>query len=129
MEIPKELYYTQDHEWGSVEDGMMRVGITDYAQHELGDIVFVEFPEVGTVIAKGDPIGTVESVKAVSEVYAPVDGEIVEINEALADTPELVNQDCYGSAWMVALKISDPSQVDTLMDAQAYRAYVEAEAK
>ena len=108
---------------------MMRVGITDYAQHELGDIVFVEFPEVGTVIAKGDPIGTVESVKAVSEVYAPVDGEIVEINEALADTPELVNQDCYGSAWMVVLKISDPSQVDTLMDAQAYRAYVEAEAK
>ncbi len=130
MEIPEQLYYTEDHEWGEmVEDGMMRVGITDYAQHELGDIVFVELVEVGTVVAKGDPIGTVESVKAVSEIYAPVDGEVFKVNGALTDTPELVNQDCYGEAWMVVLKVNDPAQVDTLMDARAYQAYVEAEAK
>jgi glycine cleavage system H protein len=129
MKIPEKLYYTEDHEWGKVEDGLLRVGITDYAQHELGDIVFVEFPEVGTALAKGDPIGTVESVKAVSEVYAPVDGEIFEVNVSLPDTPELVNQDCYGKAWMVILKINDPSQLETLMDAEAYKKYVETEAK
>jgi len=129
MEIPKQQYYTQDHEWGRMEDGMMRVGITDYAQHELGDVVFVEFREIGTSVAKGDPIATVESVKAVSEVYAPVDGEIFEVNESLIETPELVNQDCYGKAWMVVLKVNDPSQLETLMDAEAYRAHIDAEAK
>ncbi len=129
MEIPEQLYYTEDHEWGELADGMMKVGITDYAQHELGDIVFVELAEVGTTVAKGDPIGTVESVKAVSEIYAPVDGEVFEVNGALTDTPELVNQDCYGEAWMVVLKVNDLAQTDTLMDAQAYQAYVEAEAK
>ena len=129
MEIPEQLYYTEDHEWGELEDGMMRVGITDYAQHELGDIVFVELVEVGTTVAKGDPIGTVESVKAVSEIYAPVDGEVFEVNGTLTDTPELVNQDCYGEAWMVILKVKDPAQTDTLMHAQAYQAYVQAEAK
>ena len=98
-------------------------------QHELGDVVFVELVEVGTAVAKGDPIGTVESVKAVSEIYAPVDGEVVEVNGVLMDTPELINQDCYGEAWMVVLKVNDPSQVDTLMDARTYQAYIEAEAK
>jgi len=129
MEIPEQLFYTEDHEWGELEDDLMKVGITDYAQHELGDVVFVELVEVGTAVAKGDPIGTVESVKAVSEIYAPVDGEVFEVNGALTDTPELVNQDCYGEAWMVVLKVNDPAQADTLMDARAYQAYVEAEAK
>jgi glycine cleavage system H protein len=129
MEVPDKLYYTEDHEWASVDDGLARIGITDYAQHELGDIVYVELSPAGTSIAKGDPIGTVESVKAVSEIYAPVSGEIVEMNEALTDTPELLNQDCYGKAWMVVMKMSDPPQLETLMDAQAYRAHTEAEAK
>ncbi|MFY9398512.1 MAG: glycine cleavage system protein GcvH [Desulfomonilia bacterium] len=129
MQVPDTLYYTEDHEWASVDDGLARVGITDYAQHELGDIVFVELSPVGTTIAKGDTIGTVESVKAVSEIYAPVSGEIVEVNQALIETPELLNQDCYGEAWMVVVKMSDPGQLETLMDAQAYRAHTEKEAK
>ena len=129
MNIPDDLIYTQDHEWGKVENTTLRVGITEYAQNELGDIVFVEFVEEGTHIAKGDPFGTVESVKAVSEIYSPVSGTILEINEALADTPELVNQDCYGDAWMVVIEMEDPSETDTLMDAQAYEKHLEAEAK
>jgi glycine cleavage system H protein len=129
MNIPDDLMYTQDHEWGKVEDSTLRVGITDYAQSELGDIVFVEFAEKGTYIAKGESFGTVESVKAVSEIYAPVSGTIVEINDALEDTPELVNQDCYGDAWMVVIEMETPSEADTLMDAQAYGEYLAAEAK
>ena len=107
----------------------MRVGISDYAQEELGDIVFVDLLPVGTTVSKGDSLGTVESVKAVSEVYAPVDGEIIEVNAALEEAPELVNQDPYEAAWMVVLKMDDPSQVRSLMDAQSYEEYVKAEAK
>ena len=129
MNIPDDLKYTQDHEWGKVEDSALRVGITDYAQSELGDIVFVEFIEKGTHIAKGESLGTVESVKAVSEIYAPVNGTILEVNDALADTPELVNQDCYGLAWMVIIEMEDPSEADDLMDAQAYEEHLSAEAK
>lgn len=129
MNIPDDLLYTQDHEWGRVEDSTLRVGITDYAQSELGDIVFVEFVETGTHIAKGESFGTVESVKAVSEIYAPVSGTVAEINDALADTPELVNQDCYGDAWMVVIEMEDPSEVNDLMDAQAYGEHLAAEAK
>ena len=129
MNIPDDLIYTQDHEWGKVESATLRVGITEYAQSELGDIVFVEFVEKGTHITKGDSFGTVESVKAVSEIYSPVSGTILEINEALVDTPELVNQDCYGQAWMVIIEMEDPSEMDNLMDAQAYEKYLEAEAK
>ena len=129
MKIPDELYYTEDHEWGKIEDGMMRVGITDYAQNELGDIVFVDLFPKGTSVAKGDPIGTVESVKAVSDVFAPVDGEIVEVNSTLEDAPETVNQDPYEKGWMVLLKLDDPSQTDKLMDSQAYEEYLKAEAK
>jgi glycine cleavage system H protein len=129
MNTPDDLYYTENHEWGKVEDGNLRVGITDYAQEELGDIVFVDLLPAGTPVAKGDSLGTVESVKAVSEVYAPVDGEIVEVNPGLEDAPELVNQDPYEGAWMVVLKMDDASQVKSLMDAQSYEEYVKAEAK
>ena len=129
MKIPDNLLYTKDHEWGKIEDGSMRVGITDYAQSELGDIVFVEFAEIGAPIAKGEPIGTVESVKAVSEIYAPVSGTITAVNESLEDTPELVNQDCYERAWMVVMEMDDASQAGDLMDAQSYGEYLAAEAK
>jgi glycine cleavage system H protein len=129
MNIPEDLYYTENHEWGKVEDGSMRVGITDYAQEEMGDIVFVDLLPAGTAVAKGDSLGTVESVKAVSEIYSPVDGEIVEVNPALEEAPELVNQDPYEQAWMVVLKLEDPSQVRSLMDSQSYEEYVKAEAK
>lgn len=129
MHIPDELYYTENHEWAKTEDGLMKVGITDYAQEELGDIVFVDLARKGTSVSKGDSLGTVESVKAVSEIYSPVDGEIVEINEALETSPELVNQDCYEAAWMVVLKMDDPSQVSKLMDSQSYEDYLKAEAE
>jgi glycine cleavage system H protein len=129
MNVPGDLRYTKDHEWGKCENGKIRVGITDYAQKELGDIVFVEFKAVGTKLKNGDTIGTIESVKAVSDIYAPVLGEIVEINSALPDTPELVNQDCYGAAWMVVISMDDPAQAETLMDAAAYGEYVNSEAK
>jgi glycine cleavage system H protein len=129
MNIPDALKYTKDHEWGKIENGRIRVGITDYAQKELGDAVFVEMKAVGTNLKNGDTIGTIESVKAVSDIYAPVSGEIVEINVALPDTPELVNQDCYGQAWMVVISMDDPAQVETLMDALAYGEYVKSEAK
>jgi glycine cleavage system H protein len=129
MNILDDLYYTENHEWGKVEDGTMRVGITDYAQEELGDIVFVDLLAAGTTVSKGDSLGTVESVKAVSEVYAPVDGEIIEVNPALEEAPELVNQDPYEKAWMVVLKMDDPSQAKSLMDSLSYEEYVKAEAK
>lgn len=129
MNIPDDLYYTENHEWGKVEDGDLRVGITDYAQEELGDIVFVDLLPEGTAVSRGDSVGTVESVKAVSEVYAPVDGEITEVNPALEDAPELVNQDPYGKAWMVVIRMTDPSAAWSLMDSRAYEEYVKAEAK
>ena len=129
MNIPGDLKYTKDHEWGKIENGRLRVGITDYAQKELGDIVFVELKAAGTKLKNGDTIGTIESVKAVSDIYAPVFGEIAEINSILSDTPELVNQDCYGAAWMVVISMDDPTQTETLMDAAAYGEYVKSEAK
>jgi len=129
MNIPDDLKYTKDHEWARNEGNRVRVGITDYAQNELGDIVFVEFVEKGTMVAKGDSVGTVESVKAVSDIYAPLSGTIAEINDALEDSPELVNQDPYGKAWMVTIEVEDQSELDALMDAQTYDDYVAQEAK
>lgn len=129
MNIPDDLLYTRNHEWGKVEGGTLRVGISDYAQSELGDIVFVEFVEMGAHIDKGDSFGTIESVKAVSEIYAPLAGTITQINEALEDTPELVNEDCYGQAWMVVIELDDPAEAKALMNAQAYREHLAAEAK
>ena len=118
--LPDDVRYTDDHEWAKQEGENVKVGITDYAQDQLGDIVFVELPEVGSSFDKGEEFGTLESVKAVSELYMPIGGEIVAVNEALADTPELVNSEPYTGAWMIAIKPSDSSEVDVLMDKAAY---------
>ncbi|MGK7371504.1 MAG: glycine cleavage system protein GcvH [Candidatus Halalkalibacterium sp. M3_1C_030] len=121
MSIPKELKYTKEHEWiRDNGDGTATVGITDFAQGELGDIVFVELEEVGFEFDKDESFGTVEAVKTVSELFAPVSGEITEINEKLEDEPELVNEDPYGEGWMITLKISDKSEMDDLMSAEEY---------
>lgn len=116
---PEALKYTKDHEWMAIEDGVGRVGITDFAQKQLGDVVYVELPDVGTVVAQGQPFGTIESVKAVSELFAPVSGEVVEVNERLRDKPELVNTDPHG-AWMVAIRLASPAQADELLTSAAY---------
>ncbi|HEX7087323.1 MAG TPA: glycine cleavage system protein GcvH [Vicinamibacterales bacterium] len=116
---PDTLKYTKDHEWIRVEDGVGRVGITDFAQRQLGDVVYVDLPEPGTTVTQGQPFGTIESVKAVSELFAPVSGEVVEVNEALKDAPERVNSDPHGT-WMVAIRLSQPAETDALLDAAAY---------
>jgi glycine cleavage system H protein len=117
--------YTSDHEYIQVEDGVATVGISEYAQDKLGDIVFVELPEVGKVLSKGQEAAVVESVKAASEVYAPVSGEVVAVNEAIVATPELVNQDPEGGAWFVKIRLSNPRETDMLMSDEAYRDYLE----
>ncbi len=119
--MPEGLRYTKDHEWAKVEGKSARVGITDYAQDQLTDVVFVELPPVGKAFKQGEPIGTVESVKAVSEIFAPIGGKVVEVNKALVEKPEVVNKDPYGEGWMVVLDVADPSQANSLLDAGAYR--------
>ena len=126
---PQGYRYTKDHEWLAVEGDRGRVGITDYAQKQLGDVVFVELPELGRTLLAGEQFGTVESVKAVSELYAPVAGEVVEVNTPLADKPETINQDPHGAAWMIVVKLADPAAAGSLLDAAAYEALVAAEAK
>ena len=116
---PSDLKYTKDHEWVRIEGGTARVGITDYAQKALGDIVYLELPEVGRTLEQGDVFGTVESVKAVSELYSPLSGEVVEVNSALAQRPESVNGDPHG-AWMIVLKVANPGQAGELLDSAAY---------
>ncbi len=119
--VPQELRYTQSHEWISLnDDGSVTVGITDHAQHLLGDLVFVELPEIGDTYAEGNDCAVVESVKAASDIYCPLDGEIIAHNEALSDTPELINQDPYGDGWIFKLKPDDSGAYDALMDADAY---------
>ena len=118
------VYYTEDHEWIRVEDGKATVGITDYAQEQLGDLVFVELPEAGKALTKGDVAVVVESVKAASDVYAPVDGEITGVNEALSGDPSLVNSAAEGDGWLFKMKLSDTSQLEGLMDKAAYDAHV-----
>ncbi|WP_017756333.1 glycine cleavage system protein GcvH [Calidifontibacillus oryziterrae] len=120
MNLPKDLRYSEEHEWAKVEGDKVRIGITDFAQSELGDIVFVELPEVGAELTANEPFGSVESVKTVSELYAPVSGKVVEINEELEDSPELVNEAPYEKAWMIVIEPSDMSELDNLMTAQAY---------
>ncbi len=120
MNIPNELKYTKEHEWCRIEGDVAVVGITDFAQSELGDVVFIELPEAGTAADAEKEFGTIEAVKAVSELFAPVSGEIVEVNQAVADSPETVNQDCYGDGWMIKIKLSDPTEVEALLDAAAY---------
>jgi glycine cleavage system H protein len=124
MNFPENVKYTPDHEWIRVEGQFGWIGITDYAQGELGDIVFIEIPAVGTKVEKGKSFGTIEAVKAVSDLFAPVAGEVVEINAEMKDHPEVVNKDPYGNGWMVKIKIADPAQVDTLLDVQAYKTLI-----
>ncbi|HSH30614.1 MAG TPA: glycine cleavage system protein GcvH [Thiohalobacter sp.] len=127
-EVPGELKYTKSHEWVRIEaDGSVVVGITDHAQDQLGDMVYIEVPEAGTGFAAGDACAVVESVKAASDVYAPIAGEVTEGNDALADSPELVNQDPFGDGWLMKLNPSDSGELDGLMDAEAYQAFLESE--
>jgi glycine cleavage system H protein len=126
MEYPADLRYTSEHEWAAVEEGSRaRVGITDFAQDALGDVVYVDLPEVGTELRAGATFGEVESTKSVSDLFAPVSGKVLEKNEQLEDTPELVNQEPYGEGWMLLVEVTEPSELDDLMDAEAYRRLVE----
>jgi len=122
--IPETLLYSAEDEWVRVEEQRVTVGITDFAQQQLGDIVFVELPEVGDVFAKGDAFGVIESVKAVSDLFAPVAGEILEVNTSLADAPDTLNEDCYGPGWIAVFQASNPAEVESLMDAGAYAEHV-----
>lgn len=126
---PADYRYTKDHEWIKVEGNMGTIGITDYAQHELGDVVFVELPKVGAQLKAGQAFGTVESVKAVSEIYAPVSGEVVRVNDSLATSPEKINQDPHGAAWLVQVKLAQTGDSANLMDAAAYQAYISEKQK
>lgn len=123
-EFPTNVRYSQDDEWARLDGKRVTVGVTDYAQQQLGDIVFVELPEVGRNVEQGDPFGVIESVKAVSDLFAPVSGEVVEVNDALSEQPEVVNEDCYGEGWMITIAVSDPAEHEGLLDAAAYEQHV-----
>jgi glycine cleavage system H protein len=126
---PAEYRYTKDHEWILVEGSVGTIGITDYAQQELGDVVFVELPKSGAAVKAGQSFGTVESVKAVSEIFSPVTGEVSEANPLLTEAPEKINQDPHKSAWLIKVKLADPAEISALMDVTAYNAYVAEKAK
>lgn len=126
-EAPENLLCTKSHEYMIQEGNLIKIGITDHAVGQLGDIVFVEFPEVGTSFSKGEVFGTIESVKAASELYMPISGEIAEINEVLYDTPEVVNEDCYGQGWFIKIKSTDPSELEKTMTYEEYKDYIEQE--
>ncbi len=125
VEIPSDLRFTLDDEWVRHDDGRVVIGITDYAQQQLGDIVFVELPEVDTDVTQGKPFGVIESVKAVSDLNAPISGEIVEVNQALIDKPETVNEDCYGDGWLCVISPAAEAELEGLLDAAAYRRHVD----
>lgn len=125
---PEDLSYTKDHEWVRTKGDQATVGITDHAQHQLGDVVYVELPKVGDKFEASEPFGSVESVKAVSEVYMPLAGSVVEVNDSLNDSPEKVNQDPYGDGWMIRIKIDNPAQVDALLTSIEYEDYIKEEA-
>ncbi len=125
MNVPDDLRYSTDHEWARLEDGKVRVGITDYAQDALGDVVFVQLPEVGATVGAGGTVGEVESTKSVSELYAPFSGTVVEFNGDLADAPERINEYPYGEGWICVIELQDQSELDGLLDAAAYRELVE----
>lgn len=128
MEFPEDLRYTKEHEWARAEGNRVRVGITDFAQDALGDVVYVDIPEVGTAVQADAPFGEVESTKSVSDVYSPLNGTIVERNPLLDDRPELVNEQPYGDGWLVTIEPADPSAIEALMDALSYRSFVETPA-
>lgn len=121
MNVPADLKYTKDHEWARVEDDIVTVGITDYAQGELGDIVYIDLPEVGMQVDAEAAFGTIEAVKAVSDLFAPISGEVVEVNSNLEDKPELVNDDPYGEGWMIKIKISNMEEIDNLLNEARYK--------
>ena len=127
MTYPENLRYTKEHEWVRVEGDLAVVGITDHAQQELGDIVYIDLPKVGAAVEQGKSLGSVESVKAVSDVYSPVSGEVTEVNEILGQSPEKLNQDPHGAAWLVKIRLSVPDQLKSLLSAGDYQAYVGAE--
>ena len=124
MNIPEQLKYAESHEWTSLTEGLATIGISDHAQAELTDIVYVELPEVGSQFSAGDPVAVVESVKAASDIYAPISGEIVEVNEAVQNDPALVNTDSYGEGWLFKIKAEDESQLEALMTAEAYQGHI-----
>ncbi len=127
MAVPQDLFYAKTHEWVSLNEGVATVGITDFAQSQLSDLTFVELPEVGTKFETGDEAAVVESVKAAADVYAPVAGEVIEINVKLEDAPELINQDAFGAGWLFKLKVADESEVDNMLDAESYEELCPAE--
>jgi glycine cleavage system H protein len=127
VDYPDDVRYTKEHEWARAEAGGVRVGITDYAQDALGDVVYVDLPEAGAPVHAGQPLGEVESTKSVSDVFSPLDGAVVERNPLIEEHPELVNEQPYGDGWLVLVEATDPASVDGLMDAATYRAFVEAE--
>lgn len=125
MDFPEDLRYTKEHEWARLKGDVVTIGITEYAQDSLGEIVFVELPEEGAEVNQGESIGSLESVKAVSDLFSPISGTVSEINDSLSDSPEMINEDPYGDAWMVRIKISNKSELDGLMDAASYKKFVE----
>ncbi|HZX14451.1 MAG TPA: glycine cleavage system protein GcvH [Thermodesulfobacteriota bacterium] len=129
VEIPEVLKYTKEHEWARVEDDIVIIGITDYAQDALGEIVYIELPSEGDEVTKGETFGAVESTKSVSDLYAPISGEVVEVNEALLDSPEAINEDPYGEGWMVKVKPYDPSELEDLMDSDEYTEFIEKQSE
>lgn len=128
MKVPENLNYSKDHEWARLDDGKVVVGITDFAQQQLGDVVYIELPSLGTRVKAGGAFGVIESVKAVSDLLSPVSGEVVDVNRELPDHPEWVNQDPYGKAWMIVVAPEDPSEMSFLMDAQGYAGFLAEEA-
>jgi len=128
MEIPQDLRYTREHEWARNKGGRIVVGITDFAQDQLGDVVYVELPDVGDPVKKGESFGVVESTKAVSELFAPISGKVLEVNAPLSDAPETINEDPYEEGWMIVIEPSDPKALEALMDAKAYQAFVDEQA-
>ncbi|MGH2707185.1 MAG: glycine cleavage system protein GcvH [Actinomycetota bacterium] len=123
--VPEELTYTKDHEWARQRDDVLVIGLTDHAQRQLGNVVFVELPKVGDSFEAGEPFGTVESVKAVSEVYAPVTGRVIKVNEGLSDSPEYINDDVYGEGWLIEIRMANAAQAEELLTAAEYSAYIE----
>jgi glycine cleavage system H protein len=124
---PSDYRYTKEHEWVKAEGSTATIGITEYAQEELGDVVFVELPKVGRQLKAGESFGTIESVKAVSDIFAPLSGEVTEVNPSLHDAPETVNKDPHGAAWLIRMRVADPKEIAPLMDAAAYQAYISSE--
>ena len=126
---PEEFLYSKDHEWISVQDSVGTIGITDYAQHELGDVVYVDLPEVGDTFESGEPFGSVESVKAVSEIFCPIGGEVIEVNSKLEESPELINESPHQKAWMIKIRLNSPEELKELLSAEEYEEYLQEQAE